>query len=112
MLAGNLFEGKNPAGSGTHAFQPEKGTRENPMTRFSANADSKHDSVHALAAEQHTHAAYEHWAAHYRQNNGEINSAQDFGRAAHKHSMKAAELSTKALRQGQSTPEPLTVAAD
>jgi hypothetical protein len=82
------------------------------MTRFEYNADSKHDSVHALAAEQHTHAAYEHWAAHYRQKRGQGIVAQEFGKSAHQHSMKAAELSILALRQEQSVQEPLSAAAD
>jgi hypothetical protein len=85
------------------------------MTGFEANTDSKHDSVHALAAEQHTHAAYEHWAAHYREKRGGGIAAQEFGKSAHQHSMKAAELSMQALRQEQheqSVQEPLSAAAD
>jgi|HubBroStandDraft_1064217.scaffolds.fasta_scaffold109048_2 hypothetical protein len=82
------------------------------MTCFEANADSKHDSLHALAAEQHTHAAYEHWAAHYRQKRGEVTLAHDFGNSAHQHSMIAAELSNQAQQQEQGVLEPLARAAD
>jgi len=69
------------------------------LTRLDASFDSKADTMHALAAEQHAHAAYEHWAAHYRQKKGEETLARKFGRTAHKISMKAAELSKQALRQ-------------
>ena len=69
------------------------------MTRPDASFESNADSIHALAAEQHTHAAYEHWAAHYRQNRGEGKLARKIGRAAHNQSMKAAELSRQAMMQ-------------
>jgi hypothetical protein len=69
------------------------------LTRLYASFDSKADTMHALAAEQHAYAAYEHWAAHYRQKRGEATLAGKFGRTAHKISMKAAELSKQALRQ-------------
>jgi hypothetical protein len=82
------------------------------MTRFEAHANSKYDSAHALAAEQHTHAAYEHWAAHYRQKRGEVTLAQEFGKSAHQHSMIAAELSNQAVQQEQRVQEPLEVAVD
>jgi hypothetical protein len=69
------------------------------LTRLNAILDSEADTKHALAAEQHAHAAYEHWAAHYRQKKGEETLARKFGKTAHKISMKAAELSKQALRQ-------------
>jgi hypothetical protein len=89
----------------------KKGVKEIRMTRLEADFDSKHDSMHALAAEQHTHAAYEHWAAHYRQKRGAGIVAQEFGKSAHQHSMRAAELSNRAMRQEQSVQEPLAAAA-
>jgi len=63
-----------------------------------------HDTWHSLAAELHTHAAYEHWVADYRQKRGEAHIAQEFARRAYEHSDEAAELSKEAFRQ-----EPLTV---
>jgi hypothetical protein len=68
------------------------------LTRLDASPDSKADTIHAIAAEQHAHAAYEHWAAHYRQKKGEETLARNFGRTAHKISLKAAQLSKLALR--------------
>jgi hypothetical protein len=59
-----------------------------------------HDTWHSLAAELHTHAAYEHWVADYRQKRGEDHIAQDFARRAYEHSDEAAELSKEAFRQG------------
>jgi len=62
-----------------------------------------HDTWHSLAAELHTHAAYEHWVADYRQKRGEDHIAQDFARRAYEHSDEAAELSKEAFRQGPMT---------
>jgi hypothetical protein len=107
-----------PRRTENHASHPvTRIKRRIPLTRLDANFDSKHDTMHSLAAEQHTHAAYEHWAAHYRQKRGEETLARKFGRTALKHSMKAAELSKEALRQEpgvqkQGVQEVLTVAAD
>ena len=59
-----------------------------------------HDTWHSLAAELHTHAAYEHWVADYRLKRGEGQIAQDFARRAYEHSDEAAELSKEAFKQG------------
>jgi hypothetical protein len=58
-----------------------------------------HDTWHSLAAELHTHAAYEHWVADYRQKRGEDQIAQEFARRAYEHSDEAAELSKEAFRR-------------
>ena len=49
-----------------------------------------HDTRHSLAAESHTHAAYEHWVADYQQKRGEEEAAQEFARRAFEHSQEAA----------------------
>jgi hypothetical protein len=59
-----------------------------------------HDTWHSLAAELHTHAAYEHWVADYRQKRGEDHIAQEFARRAYEHSDEAAELSKEAFERG------------
>jgi hypothetical protein len=58
-----------------------------------------HDTWHSLAAELHTHAAFEHWVADYRQKRGEDQIAKEFARRAYEHSDEAAKLSKEAFRQ-------------
>jgi hypothetical protein len=55
-----------------------------------------HDTRHSLAAEAHTHAAYEHWVADYQQKRGQNEAAQEFARRAYEHSQEAALLSREA----------------
>jgi len=55
-----------------------------------------HDTRHSLAAEAHTHAAYEHWVADYQQKRGENEAAEEFARRAYEHSQEAALLSREA----------------
>ena len=54
---------------------------------------------HALAAEAHTHAAYEHWAAEFQEKKGEFETAQEFARRACEHSKQGAILSAEAYTQ-------------
>ena len=56
-----------------------------------------HDTRQSLAAEAHTHAAYEHWVADYQLKRGEREAAQEFARRALEHSTEAAVLSEEAL---------------
>jgi hypothetical protein len=58
-----------------------------------------YDTRHSLAAEAHTHAAYEHWAADYQQKKGEFETAHEFARRACEHSKQAAQLSIEAFAQ-------------
>ena len=55
-----------------------------------------HDTRHSLAAEAHTHAAYEHWVADYQQKRGQNEAALEFARRAYEHSQEAAVLSREA----------------
>ena len=64
-----------------------------------------YDTKHSLAAEAHTHAAYEHSAANYQQNKGEHEMAGEFARRACKHALEAAVRSNAALRQVQNRTE-------
>jgi hypothetical protein len=57
------------------------------------------DTRQSLAAEAHTHAAYEHWVADYQLKKGEQETAQEFARRAFEHSTEAAVLSEEAFRQ-------------
>lgn len=59
------------------------------------------DTRQSLAAEAHTHAAYEHWVADYQLKRGEREAAQEFARRALEHSTEAAVLSEEAFRQGE-----------
>ncbi len=57
------------------------------------------DIRHSLAAELHTHAAYEHWVADYQEKRGKNEEALEFARRAYEHSQEAAILSEEALGQ-------------
>ena len=59
------------------------------------------DTRQSLAAEAHTHAAYEHWVADYQLKRGELEAAQEFARRAFEHSTEATILSEEAFRQEQ-----------
>lgn len=52
---------------------------------------------HALAAEAHTHAAYEHWVAHFQETRGAEAAAHEYARRAYEHSQEGARLSQEAL---------------
>jgi hypothetical protein len=54
---------------------------------------------HALAAEAHTHAAYEHWAAEFQERKGEFDTAHEFARRACEYSKQGAILSAEAYTQ-------------
>ena len=71
-----------------------------------------YDTKHSLAAEAHTHAAYEHSAANYQQNKGEHEMAGEFARRACKHALEAAVRSNQALRQTQNVTESPSGPAD
>ena len=68
------------------------------MTRLHATLEGRNDTIHSVAAEQHALAAYEHWAAHYRQKQSEGSLARKLVSKALKRSMRAAELSKQALQ--------------
>ena len=59
------------------------------------------DTRQSLAAEAHTHAAYEHWVADYQLKRAEQDAAQEFARRAFEHSTEAAILSEEAFLQMQ-----------
>lgn len=72
----------------------------------------KYDTKHALAAELHTNAAYEHWVAHYRLKKGDDELAKDYAKRAFERSRRAAALSIEALQEEPSDEGVLSVAAD
>jgi hypothetical protein len=95
-----------------NGMQPVQGVSgKSSMTRFEPEFDSKHDTAHALAAEQHTHAAYAHWVVHHQLKRGKESSVLEFAKIAHEHSLKAAELSKQALEQEASIREHRCLAA-
>jgi hypothetical protein len=75
-------------------------------------AAAKPDTRHALAAELHTNAAYEHWVAHYRLKKGEEKLAKEYAKRAFERSKRAAALSIEALQEEPTEDAPLAVAAD
>lgn len=76
------------------------------------SAFTKPDTRHALAAELHTNAAYEHWVAHYRLQKGEEKLAREYARRASERSQRAGALSIEALQEEPSEGGTLSVAAD
>jgi hypothetical protein len=75
-------------------------------------APSKLDTRHALAAELHTNAAYEHWVAHYRLKKGDEKVAKEYARRAFERSKTAAALSVEALQEEPGEADTRSVAAD
>jgi hypothetical protein len=76
------------------------------------NAVVKRDTKHALAAELHTNAAYEHWVAHYRLKKGDEKVARDYSKRAFERSRRAAALTIEALQEDAGGEEALSAAAD
>ena len=62
-------------------------------------------SLHAEAAELHTHAAYAHAAAECQHSTGDHISTQDLTRLAYERSQEAAQLSRKIAQQSPKSME-------
>jgi hypothetical protein len=106
ILSEEAFRQEPAAVSGAASGQGAAGRTREPISI------ARRDTKHALAAELHTNAAYEHWVAHYRLKGGDETLARDFARRAFDRSKSAAALSIEALQEEPSNEGILSVAAD
>jgi len=106
ILSEEAFRQEPMAVNGSATAEGAAGKARDPITIV------KRDTKHALTAELHTNAAYEHWVAHYRLKKGDEKLAKDYARRAFERSRRAAALSIEALQEEPSGEEVLSVAAD